>query len=81
MDKSLLDEIVDIDYNESRYNNMTKQITKKQIDKILELYKKEISLRDIGTLVGLSYEGVRNIIKKYQKKYTLGRQSYSQYYQ
>ena len=68
MDKSLLDEIVDIDYNESRYNNMTKQITKKQIDKILELYKKEISLRDIGTLVGLSYEGVRNIIKKYQKK-------------
>ena len=47
---------------------MTKQITKKQIDKILELYKKEISLRDIGTLVGLSYEGVRNIIKKYQKK-------------
>ena len=42
-------------------------ITITQVDKILELSKKGISLRDIGVLVGCSYESVRNIIKKYQK--------------
>jgi lambda repressor-like predicted transcriptional regulator len=43
-------------------------ITIKQVDKIIDLSKKGVSLRDIGVLVGLSYEAVRQIIKKYQKK-------------
>jgi hypothetical protein len=37
----------------------------KTLDKILKLKRCGLSLRDIGTVVKMSPEGIRNAIKKY----------------
>lgn len=44
-----------------------RKIDTKKLDRIIRLYHKGISLRDIGQLVGISYEGVRYWLHKYQK--------------
>ncbi len=45
----------------------TKKITAKEIDKVLELKEKGLSLRDIASVVKISHETVSKIIKKYKK--------------
>lgn len=49
---------------------MTKKNTTtiNQLDKILELHGKKLSLREISAIVKLSHEKIRKIIKDYQKK-------------
>jgi hypothetical protein len=45
---------------------MKKQITNtKTLSKVLELDKKDLSLREIAKLTGLTGEGVRYLIKKF----------------
>ena len=35
------------------------------IDKIIDLNRKGLSLREISRVVGFSYESVRNVLRKY----------------
>jgi len=45
----------------------THKINIGKLDKILELRKKGLTLREIGILVGLSNEGVRYLLNRFQK--------------
>ena len=49
-------------------NNMkNRQTTLQQLDKVLELHRIGLSLREIKKLVGLSHQTIANLIMKYKK--------------
>ncbi len=45
---------------------MTKtKITMDQIDRIIKFHEKDLTLREIAAIIGLSYETIRKVIMKY----------------
>lgn len=44
-----------------------RQTTLQQLDKVLELSRAGLTLREIAMLTGLSHQTIANLIKKYRK--------------
>lgn len=49
-------------------NKKTHKTTVGKLDKIIDLKKKGLTLREIGVVVGLSAEGIRYLLNKYDLK-------------